>query len=181
MPLTPLTTALPEFAKDTRLNLTTLLNGTDVDELSAQRLAGVALACAYATKHAALIETLQHYGQDFLTANDVEGIKIAVSIMAMNNIYYRFLHMASDPVFKTLPAKLRMNKMAAAGISAVDFELYSLAVSALEGCQLCVDTHVSALKKHGLSHVAIQTAIRLAAIINATAQSLCMAGHELLR
>jgi len=172
MTVEQLIATLPEFAKDTRLNLSTLLSGVDRDDLSAKQLAGVALACAYATKHKKLITVMQHYGKDFLSAADVEGIKIAVSIMAMNNIYYRFVHMTSDPVFKTLPAKLRMNKMAASGIDGLDFELYSLAVSALEGCQLCVDTHVQALKKHGLTQVGIQTAIRLAAVINATAQSL---------
>ena len=61
--------------------------------------------------------------------------------MAMNNVYYRFVHLASNPIYGTLPAKLRMNVIGAPGIDKADFELFSLAVSAQNGCGMCIDSH----------------------------------------
>lgn len=172
MSLDNLLNRLPEFAKDTRLNLSSLLTREAVDDLNAVQIAGVALACAYTTQQSSLIQAIQTYSEPLLDDATQEGVKIAASLMAMNNVYYRFIHMVSDASFKTLPAKLRMNKMAQPGVAPIDFELYALAVSAINACQLCIDSHVGALKKHGVSLLAIQTAVRIAAVMQATAQSL---------
>ena len=61
--------------------------------------------------------------------------------MAMNNIYYRFVHLVHAADYKTMPAKLRMNAMAKPGVDKVDFELWSLAVSAVNGCGMCLEAH----------------------------------------
>ena len=91
--------------------------------------------------------------------------------MAMNNVYYRFTHLASDPEYQKMPAKLRMNGMLAPSIDKKDYELYSLAVSAINGCGMCVDAHVNALRtQYDLSREEIQTCIRIAAVINSAAQ-----------
>ena len=87
--------------------------------------------------------------------------------MAMNNVYYRFLHLSSDKQFSKLPAGLRMNAMANPGVDKADFELFSLAVSALNGCGMCIDSHVQTLLKHDVSAQAIQSSIKLAAVLNA--------------
>jgi alkyl hydroperoxide reductase subunit D len=162
---------LSEFAKDTVLNIGSLLNEQDVDDLSAKQIAQIALASAYCTKQEVLIEAIQQYAEKFLNDTEVENVKVAASLMAMTNVYYRFIHIVSDPEFKTLPAKLRMNKMNSPSIDKIDFELCAIAVSAINNCQLCVDSHVSSLKKHGASILSIQTAVRIAAIMNAAAQS----------
>lgn len=172
MPLDNLLAQLPEFAKDTRLNVSSLLTREALDDLSAAQIAGIALACAYATKQPELIQAIRTYSEQLLDESTLEGVKIAASLMAMNNVYYRFTHMVSDDSFKSLPAKLRMNKMAQPGVPAIDFELYALAVSTINACQLCIDSHVQTLKKHGASLLAIQTAVRIAAVMQATAQSL---------
>lgn len=163
---------LGDFAKDTVLNISSLLNEQAVDDLSAKQIAEIALASAYTTKQETLIQAVKKYAEKFLNETEINGVKIAASLMAMTNVYYRFIHIVSDSEFKTLPAKLRMNKMSDPGIEKVDFELCSLAVSAINNCQLCVDSHVNSLKKHEVSLIGIQTAVRIAAVINAAAQSL---------
>jgi len=106
-----------------------------------------------------------------LDENQTKAIKAAASIMAMNNVYYRFVHLSSDAEYQRLPAKLRMNVIAKPGIDKVDFELYSLAVSAISGCGMCIDAHANTLTQSGLNKTSIQHTIRIAAVINAVAQS----------
>jgi alkyl hydroperoxide reductase subunit D len=92
--------------------------------------------------------------------------------MAMNNIYYRFTHLASDPDYATMPARLRMNVIANPGVEKADFELWSLAVSAINGCGKCIDAHDQVLRKAGVSREAVQQAVRIAAVIHAVAATL---------
>jgi alkyl hydroperoxide reductase subunit D len=89
--------------------------------------------------------------------------------MGMNNVYYRFLHLVGDADYQTMPARLRMNVMANPGIDKLDFELYSLAVSAVNGCGLCIESHEKLLRKHEVSREAIQSAVRIAAVVHAVA------------
>ncbi len=78
--------------------------------------------------------------------------------MGMNNVYYRFVHLASNKQYGTLPAKLRMNIIANPGVDKTDFELWSLAVSAINGCGMCIDAHEAVLLKAGMPVEQIQTA-----------------------
>jgi len=87
----------------------------------------------------------------------------------MNNVYYRFVHLSSSKDYKTLPAKLRMNVIANPGVDKADFELWSLAVSAINGCGLCIDSHEAELRKHGVSAEQIQTAVRIASTVKGIA------------
>ena len=68
-----------------------------------------------------------------------------------------------------MPARLRMNVLANPGIDKNDFELLSLAVSAVNGCGMCVTSHDKTLRTHGVSREAIQSAVRIASVIHATA------------
>ena len=90
--------------------------------------------------------------------------------MGMNNIYYRFTHLIEDAEYRSLPARLRMNVIGNPGIDKVDFELVSLAVSAVNGCGMCVNAHDAVLKKHGLGRDSVQSAVRIAAVVHAVAQ-----------
>ena len=87
--------------------------------------------------------------------------------MAMNNVYYRFTHLAANKEYATMPARLRMNVIGAPGIDKVDFELFSLAVSAMNGCGMCIDSHEAVLKKAGVTAEVIQGAVRIAAVMQA--------------
>src|SRR3984885_12451542 len=87
----------------------------------------------------------------------------AAAVMGMNNIYYRFLHLVEDAEYKQMPARLRMNVLANPGIDKQDFELLSLAVSAINGCGTCVASHERQLRQHGMSGEGGQRAVRIAA------------------
>lgn len=174
MNLQDLKEALPDYAKDVKLNLSSLIAATDTGGLSAAQLAGITLACAYACRNKILVDATENQVAAILDPAHFNVAKGAATLMAMNNVYYRFVHLVSDPVFGTLPAKLRMNFIAAPGIDKMDFELYALAISALNGCGLCIDSHVAHLQKQGLSVEAIQMSIRIAAIVNSVAQVLAL-------
>jgi alkyl hydroperoxide reductase subunit D len=100
--------------------------------------------------------------------------------MAMNNVYYRFLHLVEDEEYAKLPARLRMSIIGSPGIAKADFELLALAVSAINGCGSCVASHERQLRQHGLEREAVQSAIRIAATVHAVARVLESAGGEQL-
>jgi alkyl hydroperoxide reductase subunit D len=161
--------ALPDYAKDIKLNLSSLLNDSVLTE---QQRWGTLLATALASRNARLVAAVSGDAAQHLSPQAVTAAKAAASIMAMNNIYYRFTHLASDPDYATMPARLRMNVIANPGVDKIDFELWSLAVSAINGCGKCIDAHDQVLRKAGVSREAIQQAVRIASVIHAVAATL---------
>jgi len=161
--------AIPDFAKDVRLNLSALAREDKLDE---QQRYGLLLAAAIATRNPRVVAAMEAEANAKLSPAARDAARAAASIMAMNNVYYRFLHLASNKEYATLPARLRMNVMASPGVPAVDFELWSLAVSAINGCGSCIDSHEKVLRDAGVSIEAIQTAIRIAAIVQSAAVAL---------
>ena len=155
---------LPEFAKDIRLNVGSLLNE---QHLGDQRKFGLLLACAHATGHKPLVEAAEAECAPKLSPEAANAARAAAAVMAMNNVYYRFTHLAGNQEYRNMPAKLRMNVIGAPGIDKIDFELFSLAVSAMNGCGMCIDAHENVLKKAGTSAEVIQTAIRIGAVMKA--------------
>jgi len=168
--LDELRSKIPDYAKDLRLNLSTVLSVDHESQLKETQILGIALACAYAIKNPFLLHQIEKETKNILEDATLQGIKAATSIMAMNNVYYRFIHLVSDKEYGQLPAKLRMNILTNPGIEKVDFELFSLAVSAINGCGLCMDSHTRTLSQQGLNKVSIQHAVRIAAVLNAAAQ-----------
>lgn len=160
------------FAKDIKLNLGNVLSEDGAEGLTLKQIQGIALASAYSLGNQGLIEAIEHETSEVLSDKEIEAAKAAASIMAMNNVYYRFVHLVSDKEYAKLPAKLRMTVIGNPGIDKVDFELYALAISAINGCGMCIDAHVHEIEKAGVSRVGIQSAIRIAAVVNATAKSL---------
>lgn len=156
-----------EHGKDTKLNLSSLFGNVESTGLTPVQFYGTALSLAYSLEDKALIAAMEAEAQEHVEENVFAAAKLAATLMAMNNIYYRFVHLSTDKQFAKLPAGLRMNAMANPGVDKVDFELYSLAVSALNGCGMCIDSHVSVLLKHDVSAQAIQASIKLAAVLNA--------------
>ena len=163
---------LQDYAKDIKINLGNVLEEEGAPDLTLTQIHGIALASAYATKHPELIEEITSESSGMLSDADIHAAKAAATIMGMNNIYYRFTHLVSDKEYSGMPAKLRMNVIGNPGVDKVDFELYSLAVSAINGCGMCVDAHVNEIVKAGVSKTGVQSAIRIAAVVNATAQAL---------
>lgn len=175
MSLEQLKDSLPDYAKDIRLNLGSVLSPEGAPDLSKNQIFGAALASAYATKHPEVIAAIEAEASETLSEAEIQAAKAAASIMGMNNIYYRFVHLSGDAEYKKIPAKLRMNVIGAPGIEKVDFELYSLAVSAINGCGMCIEAHVHEVEKAGISKLGVQSAIRVAAVVNAAAQVLVIA------
>lgn len=163
--------ALGAYAKDIKLNLSSVLREAPESGLSMKQIAGIALSSAYATKDQDIIAGLAGEFSDHFEGQEMEAVKAATTIMAMNNIYYRFVHLTSGEDFARMPAGLRMNVIGNPGIEKVDFELYSLAVSAINGCGMCIDAHVAQLEKAGVSKSGIQHTIKIAAVVNAAAQA----------
>ncbi|MGE3622777.1 MAG: carboxymuconolactone decarboxylase family protein [Bdellovibrionales bacterium] len=161
-----------EHAKDIKLNIGSVLSEEGAPDLTQSQIYGIALASAYATRCPAVMQALRGEIGEVLSETEIEAARAAATIMAMNNIYYRFTHMVSDKEYAKMPARLRMNVIGSPGIPKVDFELYSLAVSAINGCGMCVDAHVHEVSKAGVSRTGIQSCIRIAAVINASAQAI---------
>jgi alkyl hydroperoxide reductase subunit D len=161
--------SLPEYAKDLKLNLSTLAAEPALTE---QQRAGTFVATALASRNPTLIKAvLADFGAK-LSPEALNAAKAAASIMGMNNIYYRFVHLASASDYKNLPAKLRMTIIGKPGVDKADFELWSLAVSAVNGCGMCIDSHEQILRQHGVTVEAIQAAVRIASVIHAVAATL---------
>jgi alkyl hydroperoxide reductase subunit D len=169
MSIETLKARLPEYAKDLKLNLSSL---AAEPLLSEQQRAGAFVAAAIASRNPDVTAALLAEFAPRLSADALQAAKAAAAIMAMNNIYYRFVHLASAADYRTLPAKLRMNVIAKPGVDKTDFELWSLAVSAVNGCGMCIDAHERELRAAGLSAEAIQAAVRLAAVVHAVAVTL---------
>jgi lipoyl-dependent peroxiredoxin subunit D len=172
MNLHELKSAIPEFAKDLRPNLESVLGESGAPGLTRKQIGLIALASAMAARHAPLTAAIAAEAAISATAHELAGARTAAAIMAMNNIYYRFTHLVSDPEYQTLRAGLRMNGMANPGCDKIGFELCSLAVSAINGCGTCVDSHEQTLCKHGLGAQAIQSAVRIASVVQAVAVTL---------
>ncbi|GGF85444.1 alkyl hydroperoxide reductase AhpD [Azorhizobium oxalatiphilum] len=176
MSIEDLKSLLPGFAKDVKLNLSALPRE---DSLTPQQLYGLLVACGLTTRNAEVAQALESEAAPHLSPAALDAAKAAASIMAMNNVYYRFTHLAANKAYETLPAKLRMSVIGNPGVEKADFELWSLAVSAMNGCGRCIDAHEAVLREAGLSEAQIQTAVRVAAVIASTAVALEAAGDRL--
>ncbi|WP_234685918.1 carboxymuconolactone decarboxylase family protein [Bradyrhizobium monzae] len=166
MSIDELKSRIPDFAKDVRLNLSSMVSDVTLDE---EAKFGLFLACAVASRNPLLISAFEALAAEKLTTAAVSAAKAAASVMAMNNIYYRFVHLASNKEYGTMPARLRMNVISNPGIDKVVFELWSLAVSAINGCGACMEAHENVLRDAGLAASTVQTAVRFAAIIQSVA------------
>jgi alkyl hydroperoxide reductase subunit D len=161
---------IDDFAKDIRINLGTVLKEGQ-SGLSENQIFGIALASAYATQNINVIENIKAEAMKILSKSEMTAAKSSASIMAMNNVYYRFAHLVHDKDYRTMSAGLRMNVIGQSGIDKGDFELYALAVSAINGCGMCMDAHVREVTKAGISKDGIQHSVKIASVITAAAQA----------
>jgi lipoyl-dependent peroxiredoxin subunit D len=159
---------LPEYAKDLKLNLGSLATEPS---LTVQQRAGTFVASALASRNAEVTAALVAEFGPQLGAEALNAAKAAAAIMGMNNIYYRFTHLVGGS-YPSMPAKLRMNVMARPGVDKVDFELWSLAVSAVNGCGMCMESHEKVVRHGGLTAEQVQAAVRIASVVHAVAATL---------
>jgi alkyl hydroperoxide reductase subunit D len=157
---------LPDYASDVRLNIDAVLRDATLND---QRKYGLLLACAHGSGYRPIVEAAEAEAAGKLSPEAADAARSAAAVMAMNNVYFRFVHLASNKDYGQMPARLRMNVIGSPGIEKVDFELFSLAVSAMNGCGLCIDSHEKVLRQHHVGTDIIQAAARIGAIITAAA------------
>jgi lipoyl-dependent peroxiredoxin subunit D len=166
MTYSELVDSIPEYAKDLKLNLGNVM---EQSELTAQQAWGTAVACSLAARNRLLYAAVLAEAGVRLSPQALFGARAAAAVMGMNNILYRFRHFASNQNYGAIPARLRMQSIRTHGADPADFELWCLAVSAVNGCQVCVDAHEQAVREKGLSEETVMCAIRIAATIHALA------------
>ncbi len=157
------------FLRDLKLNVNNVLGSSNLQKKEAFLLA---LATAINEKTPVLIEAFEALARrEGASDEEIAETHACTSVMNVNNVFYRFRHyMAGVEYYEKQPAGLRMNVMMNPVLGKEFFELMSLAVSALNGCERCVTSHESSVRHHGASEPRIYDAIRLTAVI----KSLCV-------
>ncbi len=166
MELEKLVELVPDYAKDLRLNMGSVLRQT---ELTERQTWGTALSCAIACRNRRLVQAVEAEASKHMDATEVSAAKSAAALMGMSNIFYRFRHLTSNEKYGSIPARLRMQGIRTHGGDPVDFELWCLAVSAINGCGACVDSHEHELHEKGVNEETITAAVRIAAVFHAVA------------
>lgn len=161
--------ALPTYATDQKLNLEAVLGET---LLSEQQRWGCALACAYATRERSLIAHLEAAANRRLSASAMRAAKSAATVMAMNTVYYGAIALLENHDYRAQPPRLSMIALSHTEVDKLDFELWAFAVSAISNCAACLNVHEAELHKRGVSLEHVQTALRIAATINAAATAM---------
>jgi alkyl hydroperoxide reductase subunit D len=172
--LEALRAALPDVARDIKLNLQSVLSG---GALSSEQRWGVAVAASLAARNPQLCAAVLEEARRAVPDAVVADAQAAAALMAMNNVYYRFRHMIAKPAYAQKPARLRMSRLAQPAAAKVDFELFALAVSAVNGCELCLRAHEEAILAGGLTDEHVHDAVRIAATMQAAAVSLEIAAR----
>jgi alkyl hydroperoxide reductase subunit D len=165
MQLEQLVDALPEYAKDLKLNYSTLVRHNA--DLTPQQLWGTMLACAYSLCSETLTLAVLEAASLHLTPQAADAAKGAAAIIGMNNIYYRFLSLVTNEKYNAMPPKLRMNIIRTHGVDPRDFDLWALAVSVIHGCGKCINAHERLLREKGLVEETIVAVVRIAAVVSA--------------
>ena len=166
MSLQNLRDRLPDYARDIKLNLGVL---AAEPVLSEKQRAGTFIASALGARNSEVAAAILAEFAPRLDAKELAAAQAAAAVMAMNNVYYRFLHLVENEEYGRLPARLRMNAIASHGIPKADFELWCLAVSAINGCGMCIESHEKMVRKDGMTAEQVQAAVRIAAVVNAAA------------
>lgn len=168
MSIENLKNAVPEFAKDLKLNLGSIARTTALNE---EQLWGSLLASAAATRNATVLAEISAEAADNLSAEAYQAALGAASIMGMNNVFYRGRHFL-DGAYDDLRPGLRMNIIGNPGVDKANFELWSFAVSSINGCQACVASHEQVVREAGVGREAVLEALKVASIVAGVAQAI---------
>jgi len=154
-----------KYLRDLRINVKNVLSSTNFQPKESYLLA---LAVAVNEKNDLLIKSFSNKAKE-LGATDAELAETfaCASQLAANNVFYRFRHFTkgSNSVYQTIPAGIKMNVMMNPVLGKEFFELMSLAVSAVNGCESCVNSHEESVRKLGSSDARIFDSIRLASVV----------------
>ena len=152
-----------KYLRDLKLNVKTSLASEALGEKDTLL---VAYAIAVNAKNRALQEAFYAKALAAGSTNDEVGEAAAIaSLLSANNVLYRFRHFSNNKKYAELPARIRMNIMMSPILGKELFELISLAVSSVNGCEVCVNSHEHSVRELGASEEKIFDAIRVAAIV----------------
>lgn len=169
MNIETLRSSLPDYAKDIKLNLGNVITEAGSPGLNQKQIYFILLTAAYTTRNVDIITAATHETSEHLSTEEITAAKAAATIMAMNNVYYRFTHAMDNQDYATMPANLRMTIMAKPGTDKINFELGSLAASVINGCSKCMNAHANQLEHAGISKEGIQSTARIASVVAASA------------
>jgi alkyl hydroperoxide reductase subunit D len=159
--------SIPDYAKDIRLNLDSVVKRST---LATDEAEGVALAAAFASGNSKFW-TWVH--SQLTNRQEAEAALTAAALMGMNNTWYPFVEMADDPQLKGLPPQLRMNAIATHGGTTKErFEAYSLAASIVGKCHFCVKAHYDGLKQMGYTVEQLRDIGRIASVVSSVSKVL---------
>ena len=161
--------SFPQYARDIQINFANVLSAAGTPSLSEFERSFVALAIVNSLQSPLLQEYIESSTISVLSSEQSDIAKSAAALMSMNNIYYRFIHMVGQKSYEHMPARLRMSTMQQKEVDKSLFELACLAVSAINGCGMCIQSHENQLVLHGISDIKIQDVVRLAAVLHAVA------------
>ena len=164
MSLASLSAALPAHAADLKTNIARLAADT---VLSDQQKWGCFLACAVALGQPQVIDAVEAEASSRLSEEAKAAARAAVSIMAMNTVYFGAVNLLHNHDYRDIPPQLSMTALASPGIDKLDFELWAFAISALSNCEACLNTHEAELHKRGMPVERVQAALRIASVVNA--------------
>jgi alkyl hydroperoxide reductase subunit D len=161
--------SLPEVAKDIKLNLQTVLTDST---LSVEQRWGVAATSALALGNVTLRNATLADAKAVAPHGVLDDAAAAAVLMAMNNVYYRSRHMIGKATYETKPPKLRMGRLGQPASDKQTFELFALAVSCINGCQVCIASHEKTVTTHGISEDQVNDVLRIAAVFAGAATAL---------
>jgi alkyl hydroperoxide reductase subunit D len=154
------------YVRDLKLNFTSTLTSS---HLSEKECALVALSIAVNNNNAVLINFLEKHATDKgATVEEIAEAAGCASLLALNNVFYRFRHFTGKEKYTQIPARVRMQLMSSPVTGKEFFELMSIAVSAVNGCEMCVNAHEKSILALGSTEERVFDAVRIASIITAT-------------
>jgi len=171
-PLEALRQSLPEFAKDIRLNIGSVLVSDSGTELTPTQKWGSAISAAVACRNLQLLRAVEVHAAQYVDETVGAAARRAAALMGITNVYYRAVHMSGDEALSQLPAGLRMTGLIQHGVPQADFELFGLAASVIKGCEGCIKAHVRSAKEHGVRTENVQAVLKIAAVLHCTAKVL---------
>ena len=151
------------YLKDMRMNLSSFLRSQDINKKEFYLLS---TAIANNNNN----ELLQKAFAAKAKSENASDAEIAdalacASLMSANNVLYRFRHFMHKDSYDQMRAGMRMQIMQNPILGKEFFELISLAVSAVNGCELCVKSHEEAILKLGTTESRIFEAVKIAAVV----------------
>lgn len=161
--ITELADADHRYIKDLRINLANAFNYANLNKKESYLLA---LAVAVNEKNEQLISSFIKLAEtEMATTEEINEVYACVSLMNVNNVFYRFRHFTSKEYYQTTPAGIKMSIMMSPVLGKEFFELISLVISAVNGCEMCVNAHEASVLQHGATEARVYDAIRLSAIV----------------